>query len=159
MNKSEKKKKIYKTKKSKKENSVPLYLSGVLKSIQVKEKSDLYFSQKNFSILSERSYKLQQINKIDQLIKVNESRMLHYLWSADLSKSFSHCVNIYFWRSIIFDHFFSQYILIDFGRWCYCTLLILWFVNFKEMTWEVLFLWIAVREIRNIHMAWTELSP
>lgn len=104
MNKSEKKKKIYKTKKSKKENSVPLYLSGVLKSIQVKEKSDLYFSQKNFSILSERSYKLQQINKIDQLIKVNESRMLHYLWSADLSKSFCRLI----WSIFIFSMCFSQ---------------------------------------------------
>ena len=77
MNKSEKKKKIYKTKKSKKENSVPLYLSGVLKSIQVKEKSDLYFSRKNFSILSERSYKLQQINKIDFVNKITIIPKLH----------------------------------------------------------------------------------
>lgn len=55
MNKSEKKKKIYKTKKSKKENSVPLYLSGVLKSIQVKEKSDfILLSEELFNIIGKK---------------------------------------------------------------------------------------------------------
>ena len=51
------------------------------------------------------------------LLKLTSHSRLHYFWSADLSKSFSHYVNIYFFSINSFCQFFS-FLNIFFNRFC-----------------------------------------
>ena len=53
--------------------------------------------------------------------------VLHYLWSADLSKTFFQFVMSIF----IFSQYLFQWILPGGNVWGYPTLLILWLINFK----------------------------
>ena len=71
-------------------------------------------------------------------LKVTSHGILHYLWSADLSKSFSQLnVSIFtfpnqqFWLIFIFSQYFFQKILPSKKGWGYPSLLISWLINFK----------------------------
>ena len=70
------------------------------------------------------------------MLKLTSHDILHYLWSADLSKSFSQlivsidCVNIH-----LFPIFFNRFYWVE-----KCgvtpTLLISWFINFNKLNWN-----------------------
>ena len=65
--------------------------------------------------------------------------ILHYFWSADLSKSFSQLIvsiftffNQWFLPIFIFSQYFSNRFCPVEKVWVYSTLLISWFINFKD---------------------------
>ena len=70
------------------------------------------------------------------MLKLTSHDIMHYLWSADLSKSFSQlivsidCVNIH-----LFPIFFNRFYWVE-----KCgvtpTLLISWFINFNKLNWN-----------------------
>ena len=62
-------------------------------------------------------------------LKLTSHGILHYLWSGDLSKSFSQLIL----STFTFSQYFFQYILPGGKVWGYPILLILWFINFKDL--------------------------
>ena len=60
-------------------------------------------------------------------LKLTSQGELHYLWSADLSKSFSQLIM----SKVIFSQYFFQKILFDGKVWGYPSSLISWFITVK----------------------------
>ena len=81
-------------------------------------------------------------------IKINESHYIAlFVVSGSIKKPFSiGCVNIYFFQSIV-NYLFS----IDLKVWGYLTLLIWWFINFKQHLSSI---WSSIHEEVKQHRAW-----
>ena len=68
-------------------NSAPLWSSTLLKLIEVMEKLQLHYSQKNITISPKRSYELQLIPKIDQVIKQMRWKAFFYMNGSEDTKT------------------------------------------------------------------------